>query len=259
MYLNRAVKRAINRLVHYAGYALVPRCNQSYEELIGVPRYQEQIVFLDGAKFKIADALSFRHSYAEIFSKEIYRFSCANKNPKIVDCGSNYGTSVIYFKSLYPDASITAVECDPAIFDILVWNIRERGLTGVNAINKAVSNSTQPVRFFPEGADAGRLTTPLRSLKDFVEIPTVSLDSLLDEPVDFLKMDIEGEETKVICECHRLDRVHRLFVEYHSFVDQPQNLALLLSKLASSGFRYYIQTQFCPPIPLLQRLFILPS
>jgi hypothetical protein len=58
--------------------------------------------------------------------------------------------------------------------------------------------------------------------------------------VDLLKLDIEGAETQVLREAqHRLDRVERIFVEYHSLVDKPQNLPELLGVLAASEFRFF--------------------
>lgn len=246
----RSVKNRIHNVLDRAGYSVSKKVAQAYEELIGIPRYQEQTVRLNGADFKIADALSFRHSYVEIFEKEIYRFPCSHSQPRIIDCGSNYGTSVVYFKSLYPDAFVTAVECDPAIFEILVWNIKQRGLENVLTLNKAVSNTQGPLKFFPEGADSGRLISCGESRMS-IEVEALSLDSLLTEPVDFLKIDIEGEETSVLCGSQSLDRVQNLFVEFHSFVGCAQQLDILLEKLSSCGFRYFIQTQFCPTMPLM--------
>ncbi len=51
---------------------------------------------------------------------------------------------------------------------------------------------------------------------------------------------------------HRLDAARQLFIEYHSFADTEQSLHVLLQRLAESGFRYYLQTQFCPRRPLVE-------
>ena len=156
----------------------------------------------------------------------------------------------MYFKQLYPAAKIVAVEADPQIFALLEQNVTQRRLTDVTLINKAIAVETERVTFHREGADAGRI----HALADAIEqitVPTLSLDELLMEPVDLLKVDVEGVETDVLCASRRLDAVSQIMVEYHAFADVSQSLHQLLTKLAESGFRYNVQTQFCPPRPLV--------
>ena len=64
-------------------------------------------------------------------------------------------------------------------------------------------------------------------------------------------MHPDAAETEAICGSQKLGNVAQLFIEYHSFAGAGQTLAALLQKLTDTGFRYYIQTQFCAPRPLL--------
>ena len=220
-----------------------------YEYLLDVPRYREMTLKLEGHDFRIVDSHSFYHSFREIFYDEIYKFNCPDGRPQILDCGSNCGTSVVYFKKLFPGAVITAVEADPELFKVLSWNIMQGGYSDVRLMNHAVSVDSTPVRFRREGADSGRIDT-IDGCGDVVEVQGVRLDDLIAEKVDFLKMDIEGAETAVILASQKLDRVHQLFIEYHSLVKASQALGALLEKLSAAGFRYYIHKQFCSPQPL---------
>jgi FkbM family methyltransferase len=222
-----------------------------YEHLLFVPRYEVRTEELLGTAFRIPDGAAFYANYIEIFQDEIYRFESTRTAPRIVDCGANCGATVVYFQHLFPDARIVAVEADPAIFSLLEWNVSLRRLCGVTLINKAVTVGTGPVLFHCEGADAGRIHA-LGEAKSQVAVPAVSLDELLAEPVDFLKVDIEGAEVDSLCSSRRLDAVDQMMVEYHSFADAPQGLHELLAKIAASGFRYYVQTQFCAPRPLVE-------
>jgi FkbM family methyltransferase len=226
-----------------------------YRELLDLPRYQRSTVTLGEQPFVVPDGVSFYHNYQEIFVGEIYRFTSPRSRPTIIDCGANIGTSVVYFRSLYPDCRITAVEADPEIFAVLGSNLETQGVSDVTLLNRAVSHLDEPVRFHVEGADAGRIH-PLSTSGRSVTVETVKLDDLiegfLDGPVDFLKIDVEGAETEAICSAKRLDRVDNLFVEYHSFRDAPQNLHRLLAALTDQGFRYYVQTQYCPARPLVE-------
>ncbi len=72
--------------------------------------------------------------------------------------------------------------------------------------------------------------------------------------IDFLKMDIEGAEVDVLMHCgNELKNVSNLFVEYHSYADQPQRFNDLTGILTEAGFRYQIHTQFASKSPLCQR------
>jgi FkbM family methyltransferase len=245
------MKSVVKRTLRTLG--LQPSQSQAlpYEYLKNNPRHEEITVQLLEKEFKIADSLSFYWSFREIFLAETYKFYSSNQCPVILDCGSNYGTSIVYFKSLYPEAKIVAVEADPKIFQLLEWNIKHRSYNDITLINKAVSASTMPITFYHEGADGNR-TFPLEKSKGIFNIQTIHLDDLIDEHIDFLKMDIEGSETEVICSSEKLRDVTQLFIEYHSFKDSDQTLQSILEKLSSNGFRYYIHTQFCSPHPLTE-------
>ena len=219
--------------------------------ILEVPRYTETPVNLLGQEFKVADTASFYGSFGEIFVQEVYKFRSEKECPFILDCGSNYGASIVYFKSIFPNCKIVAIEADPKIFDLLSRNIKQRGIESVELINKAISSSSEPVAFYQEGADAGRMHLN-GDCKNVVYVEPISLDSLITGPVDFLKMDIEGAETEALCSSNKLHEVDQIFIEYHSFKDADQTLHLILEKLAANGFRYYIHTQFCSPRPLTE-------
>jgi FkbM family methyltransferase len=203
-----------------------------------------------GEPFQIPDGLSFYHGYREIFTAELYQFKTSSPRPLIVDGGANCGVSVVYFKRLYPAARVVAVEPDPHIFALLEENVSRFKLTDVTLVNKAIAVGASEVTFHREGSNAGRIHSLDDAIEKFV-VPVVSLDELLSEPVDFLKLDIEGAESDVVCSSQRLDAVTQFMIEYHSFADAPQSLPALLNKLAESGCRYRLQTQYCPKQPLV--------
>jgi len=221
-----------------------------YEHLLTAPRFEVRTEQLLGVPFQIPDSLSFYHGYREIFLDQLYQFRANRPDPLIVDGGANCGLSVLYFKRLFPAARVIAVEADPYIFALLEENISRFKLTDVMLINKAIAVGTSDVTFHREGSNAGRI----HALDDAIEkftVSVVSLDELLAEPVDFLKLDIEGAESDVVCSSRRLDVVSQFMIEYHSFADAPQSLPSLLNRLAESGCRYRLQTQYCPKMPLL--------
>jgi len=222
-----------------------------YEELWQVPRFTEHAVRLLDRPFRIADSRSFFFSYQEIFVEEIYRFETTSATPRIIDCGSNYGTSIVYFNNRYPGARITGIEADPAIYALLRSNTSH--LMDIDLLQAAVSHDSTPLRFYREGSDGGRAGQVIENAKQILEVPAVTLDKLIgDDRIDFLKIDIEGAEGAAIEACSKLDQVEQMFIEYHSFRSSAQRLGALLDRLAAHGFRYYIHEQFCSPRPLIE-------
>lgn len=240
----------MSRLTRWLRPAPPPPPPTPYEHLLDAPRYRVRTEDLAGEPFQIPDSVSFYYGWREIFQDEIYRFQAANSAPRIIDCGAHCGLSVVYFKQLYPSARITAIEADPQIFELLQMNVRQLQLADVTLVNQAIATHRGEVTFHREGANAGRIHA-LADAKEKITVPTLPLDDLLAEPVDLLKIDIEGVETEVLCASRRLHNVAQLIVEYHSFADTPQRLPQLLAQLTDHGFRYQMQTQYCPRRPLV--------
>ncbi|SOC78573.1 methyltransferase, FkbM family [Salinimicrobium sediminis] len=207
------------------------------------PRYTRTKKQVLGKEFDIPDLASFNFMYREIFVHEIYKFYTGKKAPYIIDGGANIGLSTTYFKKLYPHSKIIAFEPDPEIFEFLRVNIDKFNYKEVNLVNKGLWDKEGELDFWSEGADGGLFTKVDSSNKASVKIETVSLKRFLNQEVDLLKLDIEGAETVVLKDIqHNLDKVKRIFIEYHSFKDKPQNLDEVLNILISAGFRFHINS-----------------
>ncbi len=192
--------------------------------------------------------------YDEIFDKEIYRFVCDTESPLVIDCGSNIGLSIIYFKKLFPRCRVMAFEPDKKVFEILEFNVSSFGFSNVEIFDKAVWNSETTLEFMSEGADGGRVVATEDQSYSKYSVNTIRLRDYLKEPVDFLKIDIEGAETEVIQDCEDLlPNIRNLFIEYHSFVDRPQTLHTLTTILFESGFRVHIHPPIISPHPFVSR------
>ncbi|SRR6266404_1217960 len=224
--------------------------------LQALPRYQQTETDLLGEPLRLVDSASFLSSYREIFDEEIYRFPSLSNNPLILDCGANIGLGVIYWKRLYPSARIVAFEPDPGVFESLVWNCKQRQLEGVELVNKAVWSGPGEVSFLSEGADAGHVAFgSLRDATQTIQVPSVRLFDYLNEPIELLKLDIEGAEIEVLRDCqNKLDNINHLFVEYHSFLGQQQYLDEVFFILKRSGFRIHIKSELVTSMPFVERL-----
>jgi FkbM family methyltransferase len=160
----------------------------------------------------------------------------------------------VYFKRRFPASRVIAFEADPRVFSVLQRNVAAARYDDVELVNKAVWDADGEVDFWEQGADAGRIMQQSdANVSAHVRLSTIRLRQYLTAPVEFLKLDIEGAETNVLRDCaDLLGNVRQLFVEYHSFAGEEQQLDLVIGLLKSAGFRVYVQTAICSAQPFLQ-------
>ncbi len=221
-----------------------------------VPRYTECQATVHGWRLKIPDAASFLFSYDEIFVKRIYDFPASTASPKILDLGANVGVSVLFFKWLYPQAQIVAFEADPQIYAYLTRNIHGNGYQDVQLINRAAWDENTELTFATEGADGGHLAHTAGAPAAVIQVPAVDMaEHLRTHSYDFIKMDIEGAEERVLPAClPYLDQTTFLFVEYHSHAHRKQWLSELMVLLSEAGFRIHLHSVVCSPSPFTKRV-----
>jgi FkbM family methyltransferase len=210
-------------------------------------------IFLD-KKLYIHDIASFDLCNAELFQSEMYKFIANRSNPHIIDCGANLGMSIIYFKQLYPEASIIAFEADEYIFSFLKKNVESYEYKDVELINKAVWNCDDTLSFIVEGGAGGRIEKET-SIGKYKKVACTSLKKyLMDKKVDFLKIDIEGAEYEVIKDCeNELKNIDNIFIEYHSMPGKGQNLHEILEIVQKAGFKYHIKEAYTSKYPFIER------
>ena len=248
-------------------YRAQRRRDETLEALGAMPRHQAGTTELLGARFHFLDGRSFRDLYREIFVRELYKFTPATPTPLILDCGANVGLATRYWKATIPASRVIAFEPDPVAVEIFRANMRAGGLTDVDLQCAAVWVNNEAVPWSGDNGDAGRVAGHVAGRLDSgsgsdseEEPPSESsvagrrLRDFLTEPIDLLKMDIEGAEVDVLIDCaDRLVCVDRLFVEYHGFAGREQRLVELLTLLEGSGFRSYVQHEGRPaPRPFVE-------
>lgn len=209
-----------------------------YLELKNNSAKTDSLVF--GKKIKITDSFWYLHSLNELFVEEVYKFTSDIENPRIIDCGSNIGLSILYFKKLFPKAVITGFEPDNDICSIAKFNLEQFNITDIDLQQKAVWINNDPLIFAKVGSLSGHFVD--EEAENTISIETVRLKDYLQEKVDFLKIDIEGPEFDIIKDCEdSLHNVENIFVEYHSFAENPQMIGELLIYLKAAGFKTYIK------------------
>jgi FkbM family methyltransferase len=183
--------------------------------------------------------------YKDIFVHRIYHFDAMRPDPLILDCGSNIGMSILYFKQRYPRARIIGFEPDPAIVPFLECNIAGNNLKDVRWVQAALSCDGEKKIFFSDGICGSGLAETLtrensHAWKQY-EVSCMRLRDYLTEPVDFLKMNIEGAEYEVLADSEdRLRQIREMIIEYHHLPGLPRSLHQILELLHRQGFEYLI-------------------
>lgn len=227
-------------LKYFLPHGLVLFYQKSRKKKKQEARYTPGSTTIDGQHIYYPDAPSFWFTYQEIFEKEIYAFRPDTDSLCIIDAGANIGLASLYWKKAFPHAKIIAIEADTGIAKFFKQNTQAYFADGIALIEKALWKDDLGVHFHSEGADAGLVKSTGQN-----KIPTCRLSEIIKplSKVDFLKIDIEGAELVVLKEAEAsLSKVKRLFVEYHSFLNQEQCLPELLDILKRQGFRYHISS-----------------
>lgn len=206
------------------------------------PRFTKLNIKVGALNLSIPDSASFLSTYKDLFIDETYAFKCINVQPRILDLGANIGLSVLYFKQLFPNAEITAYEADPLIFEHLKKNVHGNGFVDVRLLNQAAWDEKTTIQFSSEGADGGRAAVAHDA--NLISVDAVDIRDVLKEGnFNFLKMDIEGAEERVLPACRDyLSFFSHVFIEYHSLAGKRQNLNEIISLLTDSGFRIHIRS-----------------
>ncbi len=204
------------------------------------------IAGMAGYKVRYCNYASFRYLFTELFLNGEYNFIPETEAPVILDCGSNIGMSVLYFKTRYPDAQITAFEPDVAAFSCLRDNVAGNRLGGVCLNNKAVSGKDGHVVFWRDPDKEGALGNTIcpNTPKAASAADSVRLSAYVKGRVDLLKLDVEGAEFEVLEDLSssgKLGFIRQMIVEYHLHMPgMPERLSGFLGLLEAAGFGYQL-------------------
>ena len=176
---------------------------------------------------------------SSVFIDEIY-FQHLGPSPLILDCGANIGLSVIYLKKLFPEARIVAFEPDEQNFGLLEKNVASFGFSKVELRQEAVWTENTNITFSASGTLGSKIESGVN--KYTTTVKATRLKDFLQDPVDFLKLDIEGAEYTVLKDAaEKIRAAKNIFIEYHGNFEQNEELTEIFELLIQNGFHYYIK------------------
>ena len=165
----------------------------------------------------------------------------------VLDVGANAGSFAVTIGRTRPGATVHAFEPVPRTFDILKANLARNGVANVRAHNSAVGNTAGAVVM--TGAVTGSAVNyVLVGGGQGVTVPCAVLDQFLADhgidTVDFLKIDVEGYEPKVLQGLSgtlAAGRVRRLLIEVIPALLRRQGASVeaVVAALHPHGYRLF--------------------
>ena len=217
--------------------------------------YKNRTSTILGFKVKFLRYYEFTYLFKEIFLDNEYYFVAGKKNPYIIDCGSNIGMSILYFKMLYPNSRIVAFEPLEETYFCLNENVKNNHLNSIVTHNVALSNRKGTIDLYYDKENTGCLRTSTkqeRMPKQRRSVAVTLLSKHIDEDVDFLKIDIEGAELEVLEEVNsagKLGYIKQMVIEYHHHVLRESDVfSKILRLLEDAGFGYQIESKLRRPL-----------
>lgn len=205
-----------------------------------------------GRRVHYPDPYRFRYLISEIILNSEYLFECNTEDPLIFDCGANIGVALLYFLHTFPKARVIAFEPTPETFRYLSQN--SAGFNGVECHNAALSNKDGVIPFYIPPGSAGSLTTSIcpNRVEGLVPIDVIAvkLSTYISQPVDLLKIDVEGAEWQVfedLIATKKINLIRNAIIEYHHQLSgESRHLSQFLAMLENAGFAYQIHARHRP-------------
>lgn len=179
----------------------------------------------------------------EIFLEQVYLFHSDNPAPRIIDWGANMGISVLYFKSLFPEAHIIAIEPNPNAFGYLEKNIAQNSLSHVESVEACLSDGLGMEKFYlaQTGSIINGSIYPESEKSYMKEVASVRLSDYLEEgEFDLVKIDVEGAERQVLRDLKQsglMKKSRQYLLEYHNFPGLEDIQQELLETFEQNGFQ----------------------
>jgi FkbM family methyltransferase len=159
------------------------------------------------------------HTFYQVVYDEDYKIELGFEPRVIVDLGANVGLASIYFANRYPQASIFAVEPEPANFAAMQVNTAP--YANIRCFNYGAWSKT--AQLLVEDSGWGHWAFKVKEV-DYVNeqtIPAISVEALMREnqlaEIDVLKIDIEGSEKELFEENYEpwLANTKVIIIELH--------------------------------------------
>ena len=237
------ISKAIRAILHYL-YRFLKTKTMSSKNYVHVHGFKMSV--LPNDPMGTSSELLIFNSHEPVSTKIIS--SKLKKGMTCLDIGGNIGYYVLLeSKAIGPQGKIIAIEPSPINFECMKQNLSTLKIENVESYNIAAGEKDGTANFLiyedsgnscmviPEGEKSkwpGKL----------ISVPIRKMDSFLEEKkigkIDFLRMDVEGYEKKVIEGLNATIRKYKpiIYLELHQFIVGQDNTAKMLEDLKNEGY-----------------------
>ncbi len=194
-------------------------------------------IFLDAA-----DTLNLSTRIFEEFEVKVVQ-KMIRKGDVVIDLGAHIGYYTLLFANLVGKTGrVIAFEPEPTNYELLEKNLKINGYKNVVLVNKAVSSKTgKNTLHLDEINTTGHTLFNTKEDQTSIEIDSISLDDYFKDyggKINFVKMDIEGEEPEAIkgmCSILRRRNGIKIMTEFNPWLlekngKNPEEYIQLLEK-----------------------------
>ncbi len=158
----------------------------------------------------------------------------------VIDVGAHIGLFALFSSQFCKNGKIYCFEPVKENFDLLKLNLELNNIRNVVAINAAISTDNGIVTIYLDEDESGHSMygTGIKQ----VQVKSFSLQDVFDsnklEKCDFLKIDCEGEEYKIIDSLPTpyFDKINKMCIEYHFADTKPHLLQEMIKRLRLSSY-----------------------
>lgn len=173
------------------------------------------------------------------FSRKYYDYFPIQKGETVVDVGAHVGTFAIRVaKKVGKSGHIIAIEPEPVTYSILDKNIRFNKLTNVFALNYACDIKSGYTKLFNNGYTGSSICFPSSR---YIEVKTINLTKLMTtlriKRIDYLKINAEGAELKILNGLSCWEKVSKVAIAAHHYAEEAEEIQNFLRRV---GFKTLI-------------------
>jgi FkbM family methyltransferase len=155
---------------------------------------------------------------------------------RIVDLGANVGYTCVYWLANFPGAQILAFEPHPVHVALLRSHLNINGLSDQVVVYPAAAGTRSGNLFLTD--DGCKSTTVATAGNASIAVEQVDWFACVgDEPIDLLKIDIEGGEYDILSDSRFASlQINALVMEWHVTDNHPNGGEWCLSRLQALGY-----------------------